>query len=57
MWLVSNLIILRINLIFSETYNIDEANRDRLGVVLIKSLSGDFVQVRHKPVSTATGAS
>ena len=33
MWLVSNTIILRLNFVFfSATYNIDEANRDRIGV-------------------------
>ena len=31
MWLVSNTIILRMNIVFSVTYNIDEANRDRIG--------------------------
>ena len=32
MWLVSKTIILRINLVFSVTYNIDKANRGRIGV-------------------------
>ena len=32
MWLVSNSMILIINLVFSVTYNIDVANRDRIGV-------------------------
>ena len=32
MWLVSNTMILIINLVFSVTYNIDVANRDRIGV-------------------------
>ena len=32
MWLVSKTIILRINLVFSVTYNIDKANRSRIGV-------------------------
>ena len=32
MCLVSNTILLRINSVFSVTYNIDVANRDRIGV-------------------------
>ena len=32
MWLVSNTIILRMNSVFSVTYNVDEANRDRIDV-------------------------